>query len=250
VKGRTLFLALLAALSVLCASAVAGGQRPVVGTKGVDELSTAAGNDRVFARSGDDSVDGGAGHDRLRGGRGDDALFGSAGDDRLRGGQDNDFLDGGNGDDVLNGGGDGRDKDKIVCGEGHDEVVLGRGDVVLVEVDASEDAHGEDGVERPEAGEDDGCEKVKRVGGGREACSATDDGCEPSPCASGGPHGCEPEPCAAGNRGCEPVCPAMADECEPAPEDPCLARLAPGCDPAGQKPDPDEPVEAPAPDEA
>ena len=225
-KGRTLLLAVLAALSVLCATAVAGDHpRPVVGTKGVDELSTAAGNDRVYARSGDDSVDGGAGHDRLRGGKGDDALFGGNGDDRVRGGQDDDFIDGGDGDDVLDGGGDGRDKDRIVCGEGYDVVTLGRNDVVLAEVNASGDG----------AAQDDGCEKVKRVGGGREACSATDDGCEPRPCASGG-------------RGCEPVCPATVDECEPY-EDPCLARLAPSCDPDGYVPDPDEPVEEPAPDE-
>jgi Ca2+-binding RTX toxin-like protein len=139
VKGRTLFLALLAALSLLSATAVAEGHRVMKGTKGDDELTLGSAANRVFARAGDDHVNGGGGNDRLRGGRGDDALFGAAGNDRLRGGQDNDLLDGGDGDDYMNGRGDGGDKDRIVCGDGDDVVVLGRNDVVLVEVQASED---------------------------------------------------------------------------------------------------------------
>ncbi len=171
-RGKTLFLAVLAALSLLSATAVAGGHRVVQGTKGGDELDAGGGADRIFARSGDDSVDGGTGNDRIRGGNGDDALFGGDGKDRLRGGQDNDYLDGGDGNDYLNGGGDGRDKDKIVCGDGYDVVVLGRNDVVLVEVDASGDVESEDA---------DGCEKVKGPGGDREACAST--GCGHEPCA-------------------------------------------------------------------
>src|SRR5688500_4793036 len=122
VRGRTLCLALVAALSLLGATAVAGGHRVVTGTTGGDELTMGSGADRVFAKAGDDTVEAGAGNDRLRGGRGDDALFGGADDDRLRGGQDHALLDGGGGDDYLNGGGDGRDEDKIACGEGHDVV--------------------------------------------------------------------------------------------------------------------------------
>ena len=62
VRGRTIFLALVAVLSLLCATAVAfahdGGC--VQGTKGADELTADDGNNRVFARAGDDTVDGGA----------------------------------------------------------------------------------------------------------------------------------------------------------------------------------------------
>jgi Ca2+-binding RTX toxin-like protein len=120
VRGRTLLIALAAALSLLSATAVAGGHRVLKGSKGDDELTLGSAANRVFARGGDDQVTGGGGNDRLRGGRGDDALFGGAGRDRLLGGQDSDLLDGGDGNDVLNGGGDGRDKDRIVCGDGYD----------------------------------------------------------------------------------------------------------------------------------
>ena len=231
-RGRTVFLAMLAALSLLSATAVAGGHRVVQGTKGGDELNTGGGADRVFARAGDDSVDGGTGNDKIRGGNGDDALFGGDGKDRLRGGQDNDFLDGGNGDDYLNGGGDGRDKDKIVCGDGYDVVVLGRNDVVLVEVEASgvveEDVPAEEeSGESGESADDDGCEKVKRPGGDREACASTYSGCdEPHPCASRVARGCYPT---------EPVCPATYDGCDD--------------EPVVEEHEPDEPVEVPAPDE-
>jgi hypothetical protein len=238
VRGRTLFLAVVAALSLLSATAVAGGHRLVKGTKGSDELTMSRGADRVFARAGDDTVDGGAGNDRVRGGSGDDSLFGDDGKDRLRGGQDNDYLDGGDGNDRLNGGGDGRDKDKIVCGDGYDVVVLGRNDVILVEVDASGDVEddvpadepddsemldvsdeldgsddsGEPELEKPEAGSDDGCEKVRRPGGGTEACASGGDGCEPKPCASRVAPGCYPsdDPCAAIARDCDE--PAVEDE--------------------------------------
>jgi RTX calcium-binding nonapeptide repeat (4 copies) len=228
-RGRTIFFAVVAVLSLLSATAVAGGHRVVQGTKGGDELNAGGGADRVFARSGDDQVDGGTGNDKIRGGTGDDALFGGDGKDRLRGGQDNDFLDGGDGDDYLNGGGDGRDKDKIVCGDGYDVVVLGRNDVVLVEVDASE--------ESGESEEDDGCEKVRKPGGDREACAST--GCEQEPCASTN-GGCqEPRTCASRVApGCyptEPVCAATYDGCE---------------DPVVKEPEPDEPVEEPLPDES
>ena len=226
-RGKALFLAVLAALSLFSATAVAGGHRVVQGTKDGDELNAGGGADRVFARSGDDSVDGGTGNDRIRGGNGDDALFGGGGKDRLRGGQDNDYLDGGDGDDYLNGGGDGRDKDKIVCGDGYDVVVLGRNDVVLVEVDAAGDV---------ESSDDDGCEKVKGPGGDREACAST--GCGHEPCASTD-GGCgEPRTCAA----------RMAPGCYPS-ELVCMATDGDCDDPVVEVPEPDEPVEDPAPDE-
>ena len=191
---------------------------------------------RVFARGGDDTVDGGGGNDRLRGGRGDDVLSGDEGDDRLRGGQDSDLLDGGDGDDYLNGGGDGRDKDRIVCGDGYDVVVLGRNDVVLVEVAASEDG-AEPVLEEP--GDDDGCEKVKGPGA-PQLCASHGSGCEGAgrPCVATARECVEDDrmPCASNSGGCE----------EPADE-PCVATTR-GCDdPVVGEPEPDPPVEAPEP---
>jgi hypothetical protein len=221
-KGRTLFVVLVAALSLLSATAVAAGHRVVQGTKGDDALTMGAGGQRVFARGGDDSVEGGGGNDRLRGGHGDDALHGDGGDDRLRGGQDNDLLDGGDGDDYLNGGGDGGDKDRIVCGDGHDVVVLGRNDVVLVEVEASEDAGTEEPADEP-AG-DDGCEKVKGPGAPK-SCALHEGGC-----------GDEGErTCASNDSGCD----------EPA-EEPCAANVGECDDPVVTEPEPEEPLEVPA----
>jgi hypothetical protein len=235
-EGQDAFLALLAVLSLLSATAVAGGHRVVQGTKGGDELTMGSGGNRVFARAGDDTVDGGAGNDRLRGGRGDDALFGGEDDDRLRGGQDNDLLDGGEGDDYLNGGGDGGDKDRIVCGDGHDVVVLGRNDVVLVEVAAAEHPEESDDpvLEEPESG-DDGCEKVKGPG----ACASHGDGCERT-CVATGPECVEDDrmPCASTYDGCDdPV------------EEPCAATYRDCDDPVEGEPEPDPPVELPELDE-
>jgi hypothetical protein len=244
VRGRTLFFALVAALSLLSATAVAAGHRVVQGTKGSDELTMGDGGNRVFARAGDDTVDGGAGNDRLRGGRGDDVLSGEEGDDRLRGGQDSDLLDGGDGDDYLNGGGDGGDKDRVVCGDGYDVVVLGRNDVVLVEVAASEDVaeegDGEPALDEPEAGDDDGCEKVKGPGA-PQVCASHGSGCEGAgrPCVATARECVEDDrmPCASNDGGCE----------QPA-EEPCVATTR-GCDdPVAGEPEPDGPVETPTPD--
>jgi hypothetical protein len=243
VRGRTLFLALVAALSLLSATAVAGGHRVTKGTKGGDELTMSGSGDRVFARSGDDTVDGGGGNDHIRGGNGDDALFGGDGKDRLRGGQDNDFLDGGDGNDYLNGGGDGRDKDKIVCGDGYDVVVLGKGDVVLVEVAASGDVEGGEPVgdepkepvyEQPDDVDEDGCEKVKRPGDGNKPCASGSNGCERESCAATG-DGCEPRTCAS----------RVAPGCYPQ-DDACAATLRDCDEPVVEEPAPDPVVEEPA----
>lgn len=188
-RGKTAFLALVAVLTMICATAVAfaNGDR-VPGTKEADELTLFGGDDKVYARGGDDTVEGGAGDDRIRGGRGDDALFGGDGDDRVKGGQDNDYLDGGDGDDVINGRGDG-DKDKIVCGPGYDVALLGRNDVA----------------------EDDECEKLKRPKG--------KDPAEKRPCASESSRGCdEPEPCAA--RTMSDCDDPVVEEPEPEPDEP------------------------------
>ena len=138
----------------------------------------------MFARAGDDVVSGGGGNDRLRGGRGDDELSGGPGNDRLRGGQDEDVLDGGEGDDYLNGRGDGGDRDEIVCGDGHDTVVLGRNDVVMVDASAANEELDADAPEpdEPEPGDDDGCEGLAE-----EPCVATYRDCD-DPVAT------EPEP--------------------------------------------------------
>jgi hypothetical protein len=199
-RGRSAVLSLVAIAAMLLVSAVAfahEGRTP--GTRDSDELTMSDDDDRVFARAGDDSVDGGAGDDRIRGGRGDDTLSGGDGDDRLRGGQDSDHMDGGDGDDHINGRGDGRDADEIVCGEGFDVAVLGRGDELV--------------------GGDD-CEQVKRP--------------------KRGDHRKRPETCASNSQRCddEPV------------KEPCAARFVPRCgDPEVIMPEPDEPVEEPAPDD-
>jgi hypothetical protein len=241
-RGRTLFFALVAALSLLTATAVAAGHRVVVGTKSGDELTMGDAGNRVYARGGDDTVDGGGGNDKLRGGRGDDVLSGEEGDDRLRGGQDSDVLDGGDGDDYLNGGGDGRDKDLIVCGDGRDVVVLGRNDVVLVEVDASEHpAEESDGEPALDDADDDGCEKVKGPGA-PQVCASHGSGCEGAgrPCVATARECGEDDrmPCASNYGGCE----------EPVQE-PCVATVNRECDdPVAGEPEPDPPVEAPEPD--
>jgi len=210
VRGKTAFLALVAVVTMLCATAVAfandGGLR-VPGTSDADELTLGGGNNRVYARAGDDMVDGGGGNDRLRGGSGDDTLLGGDGDDRLKGGQDDDFLDGGAGDDRINARGDGGDADEVVCGSGEDSVLLARNDEVVVAVVAS------DGQE---AG-DDGCEHVKHPRGEQprtDACAANSDRCDDDSVDGG-----------------------------------CIARFVPRCDdPEVLKPEPDEAAEEPESD--
>ncbi len=174
-RGKTVFLALVAAMTMLCVTAVAfahEGELRIPGTKGSDELAGGDGNNKLYARAGDDMVDGGGGNDRLRGGRGDDTLLGGDGDDRLKGGQDDDYMDGGDGDDRINGRGDGGDPDEVVCGPGEDTVLLGRNDEVVVAVVAN------DGEEAAEPGDDD-CEHVKYPGGKKpkEADDPVEGGC-------------------------------------------------------------------------
>lgn len=243
-SGRTLLVALVAALSLLSATAVAGGHRVVMGTTSADELTMGDRGNRVFARAGDDTVDGGAGNDRLRGGRGDDALFGGEDDDRLRGGQDDDLLDGGEGNDYLNGGGDGRDQDRIVCGDGHDVVVLGKNDVVLVEasedpVEAGEES-GEPVLEEPGSGDEDGCEKVKGPGA-PQACASRSSGCDEVA-----------RSCVATLRECleddQMPCGSNSGGCDQPADAPCVASYR-GCDdPVVGEPEPDPPVKAAEPD--
>ena len=218
-RGRTFVVVLVALLSLLTATAVAGGHRVVIGTKSGDDLSLGSAGDRVFARGGDDTVDGGGGNDRLRGGNGDDDLSGGEGNDRLRGGQGEDHLDGGGGNDYLNGRGDGGDPDEIVCGVGTDIAVLGRNDV---------------------AG-DDGCEKLKGPGA-PHVCASHRDGCETARLCVASTRECGEDdhmPCASNREGCdEPV------------EDPCVATLNRDCDdPVAGEPEADPAARAPKPRE-
>jgi hypothetical protein len=71
VRGRTIFFAVLAALSLLCGTAVArkGHPKVVHGSTHADHLKLGKADNRVFAAGGNDTVLGGAGRDRLRGGR-------------------------------------------------------------------------------------------------------------------------------------------------------------------------------------
>ena len=254
-RGRTIFFAVLAALSLLCGTAVAKKHHKVVhGSKHADHMKLGKANNRVFAAGGNDTVLGGAGRDRLRGGRGDDVLLGGAGGDRLRGGQDDDVMDGGAGDDLINARGDGGDPDEVVCGPGDDTVLLGRNDRIVVEAGTSNDEpdgdepeagddsesgddpgeQGEDGDDQGEDADDDGCEHVKRPGGPK-ACDSHERSCE-STCASTN-RGCDEgeEPCVANHGGCE----------EPGDEQ-CMATYD-GCDdPVAEEPEPDGPVEEPA----
>jgi hypothetical protein len=210
VRGKTVFLALVAVLTMLCATAVAfahEGELRIPGTKGPDELSMGDANNKVYARAGDDMVDGGGGNDRLRGGRGDDTLLGGEGNDRLKGGQDDDYLDGGEGDDRINARGDGGDGDDVACGPGEDTVLLGRNDEVVVAAVAEDSGEASD----------DGCEHVnypKRREPTEDACAATSNRCEDESVDAG-----------------------------------CIVRFVPRCeDPEVIKPEPDVPVEELEPD--
>ncbi|WP_186767250.1 calcium-binding protein [Devosia ginsengisoli] len=78
--------------------------------RGVENVTTGAGDDAVRGNLVDNVLDGGAGDDTLRGGFGDDMLiggddndllYGEAGNDTLRGGEGNDRLDGGLGSDTV-----------------------------------------------------------------------------------------------------------------------------------------------------
>ena len=65
-RGRTIFFAVLAALSLLCGTAVAkkGHHKVVHGSKHADHMKLGKANNRVYAGGGNDVVNGGAGRDR------------------------------------------------------------------------------------------------------------------------------------------------------------------------------------------
>src|SRR4029078_12506203 len=76
VRGRTIFFAVLAALSLLCGTAVGkkGHHKVVHGSKHADHMKLGKANNRVYAGGGNDDVNGGGGRECPRGGRGDHAL--------------------------------------------------------------------------------------------------------------------------------------------------------------------------------
>ena len=133
-RGRTLLLALVAALSLLSATAVAGGHRVVKGSKGDDELTLGSAANRVFARGGDDTVNGGGGGDAIGGDAGNDSISGGDGNDFIGGDAGNDTLIGNAGADTLLGG-DGNDAlygtSPTLGGEDHDLLDGGAGNDTL-----------------------------------------------------------------------------------------------------------------------
>jgi Domain of unknown function (DUF1996)/RTX calcium-binding nonapeptide repeat (4 copies) len=76
----------------------------LVGTPGVDVISSGASGDIIVGAAGDDVICGGSGGDLLIGNDGNDELTGSDGDDQVFGGAGDDDLTGGLGNDTLRGG--------------------------------------------------------------------------------------------------------------------------------------------------
>ena len=108
----------------------------ITGGGGNDELSVAANvafPAVLLGGRGNDTLSGAAGNDKLDGGPGRDVLTGNAGNDTLFGRNGADSLTGGDGDDVLNGGG-GRDtlsgeagNDSVIGGPARDAITGGTG---------------------------------------------------------------------------------------------------------------------------
>ena len=248
-RGRTIFLAVLAALGLLCGTAVAkkGHHKVTRGSKHADHIKLGKANNRVFAGGGNDTVLGGAGRDRLRGGRGDDVLLGDAGADRLKGGQGDDVLDGGDGNDVINARGDGGDPDEVVCGPGDDTVLLGKNDRIMVEAGASTDDPAGDGSETgddPATGDDPGDQGDDPGDQGEDSGDQGDDGDTPDLQEPGDDDGCEhvkrpghgPKACDSHHGGCD-------DGAQP--DDQCVATERACDDPVETEPEPDDPVDEP-----
>ncbi len=96
-----------------------------------DVLLGRAGADMLFGRHGNDTIRGRAGNDTINGGPGNDRLFGDGGNDTIScGGGVRDVSFGGAGDDVIGCRDRGRGRDVIVCGPGHDRVIVDRADIV------------------------------------------------------------------------------------------------------------------------
>jgi Ca2+-binding RTX toxin-like protein len=162
-----------------------------LGTNGPDILRGTNKSDNLLGRSGGDDIYGWGGTDNLQGGPGKDFVFGgkrerfrfSAGNKNLLGGTGNDFVNGGlgsdnvvgqKGNDLLDGGrlreysidvlsgGEGGEvifvhnypaaKDIVFCGDGRDQVLADRADVLAPDCERAVVVHGSlEDVERQEA---------------------------------------------------------------------------------------------------
>jgi Ca2+-binding RTX toxin-like protein len=111
------------------------------GTDKIDFLNGKEGEDEIHGLGGLDAIEGGGGNDVIYGGPGDDqALWGARGDDviyggdgndeHMNGGEGKDVLYGGDGSDALDGTPDGRQQDKLYCGEGRDYYYADKNDYV------------------------------------------------------------------------------------------------------------------------
>ncbi|MDK9697309.1 MAG: hypothetical protein OEL76_13050, partial [Siculibacillus sp.] len=74
----------------------------IIGSTGINTITTGSGDDTIGGDGADDVLDGGTGNDTLNGGLGADTLHGGAGDDTLSGGDAGDVLHGDDGNDTLN----------------------------------------------------------------------------------------------------------------------------------------------------
>ncbi len=99
-----------------------GGNDTVLGSEGLDSITTGSGIDVIEGRGGNDSIISGDGDDVVQGGLGNDYLDGQAGNDSLVGGIGNDILLGNSGKDTLTG------------NDGNDTINGGAGVDLLMEV--------------------------------------------------------------------------------------------------------------------
>jgi len=179
------------AVTLVVASGVALALNKI-GTNGPDTLKGTNKNDHLLGRGGGDDIYGWGGTDNLQGGPGKDFVFGgkrerwlfSSGNKNLLGGTGNDYLNGGLGSDNIVGqegndllwgghprdstidvlsGGDGGDvifvhnelaakKDIVLCGDGRDQVLADRADVLRSDCERVVVVHGSpEDIERQEA---------------------------------------------------------------------------------------------------
>ena len=235
-KARTLFLALVAVLSVLSATAVAEGHRVVQGTKSADELNMTDGGDRVFARSGDDTVEGG-GRQRppsWRTRRRRPVRRRREGPPPRRPGQRSPGRRRGQ---RLPERSRRRPRQgRIVCGDGYDTSCSAGATWFSSRSGggrrARRRAEGRPGARAARSADDDGCEKVN----GRVAASTR----ARRPTAAARSR-------RARDSGCdEPACPSMSRGCDDPVEDPCAATYRDCEDPVVDDQEPDTPVDEPA----
>jgi hypothetical protein len=116
------------------------GDDEIHGLGGVDNLFGGRGNDIIYdapgdaiwllGDDGDDVLYGGDGNEELYGGGGEDVLYGGDGNEWLFGEEGEDVVHGGDGNDWLEGSGDGRQRDKLYCGEGEDHYTADKLDYV------------------------------------------------------------------------------------------------------------------------